>query len=127
MPTLAQKLRTDPTVAERRLWNLLRPFRTSGYHFRKQVALGRYIADFACLHAHLVIEVDGDSHFSDEAARRDIERDAYLHARGLTVLRFTNDDVKHNPDGTYIAIANYLAGHAPRLRALVPPPIEKPE
>jgi len=122
LPTLAQKLRADPTEPERRLWNLLHSFRTSGYHFRKQVALGPYVADFACLHAHLVIEVDGDSHFSDEAARRDTERDAYLHARGLTVLRFTNDDVNRSPDGTYTAIANYLAGYAPRLRALVPPP-----
>ena len=127
MPTLAQKLRSDPTEAERSLWNLLRPLRTSGYHFRKQVAFGPYIADFACLHANLVIEVDGDTHFTNSARRHDHERDAFLHSRGLTVLRFTNDDVTRNPDGTYTVIANTLAGHAPRLRAIVPPPIEKSE
>jgi len=108
------------------MWNLLRPFRAAGYHFRKQVPLGPYIADFACLHAHLVIEVDGDTHYTAEAQHHDAERDAFLRSRGFTVLRFTNDDVSHNPDGTHTVIANYLAGYAPRLRALVPPPIEKP-
>jgi very-short-patch-repair endonuclease len=127
MPTPAQKLRSDPTEAERRLWNLLRPLRTSGYHFRKQVALGPYIADFACLHANLVIEVDGDTHFTNSARRHDHERAAFLRSRGLTVLRFTNDEVTRNPDGTHTVIANTLAGHAPRLRAIVPPPIEKSE
>ena len=124
MPTLAQKLRADPTDPERRLWNLLRPFRTNGYHFRKQVALGPYIADFACLHAGLVIEVDGDTHFSDEALLRDANRDAYLAARGLTVLRFTNIDVSRNPEGVYTVIASHLAGFQPRPRT---PHIEKPE
>ena len=120
MPTLAQKLRAEPTVAERRLWNLLRPFRTTGYHFRKQIALGPYIADFACLHASLVIEVDGDTHFTDAAAQRDTARDSYLHARGLNVLRFTNDDLKANADGVFTVVANYLASHAPRPRATMP-------
>jgi len=120
MPTLAQKLRADPTPAERYLWNLLRPFRTGGYHFRKQVALGPYIADFACLHASLVIEVDGDTHFTNAAARRDTERDSYLHDRGFSTLRFTNDDVTANPDGVYTLIANYLALHAPRAHATGP-------
>jgi very-short-patch-repair endonuclease len=117
MPTLAQKLRADPTPAEVRLWNLIRPFRTGGYHFRKQVPLGPYIVDFACLHANLVIEVDGDTHFTAAGARRDIERDRYLRDRGLSVLRFTNDDVNGNSDGVYTVIDNYLAGHAPRLRS----------
>jgi very-short-patch-repair endonuclease len=114
-------------MAERRLWKLLRPFRTNGYHFRKQVALGPYVADFACLHARLVVELDGDTHFTDAALHYDAERDAFLHSKGLIVLRFTNDDMSHNPDGVYAVIANYLAGHAPRVRALVPPPSEKPE
>ena len=108
------------------MWNILRPFRTTGYHFRKQVALGPYIADFVCFHAHLVVEVDGDTHYTDAALRHDAERNAFLRAEGFTVLRFTNDDVTQNSDGTHTVIANYLAGHSPRLRALVLPPIEKP-
>lgn len=127
MPTFAQTLRADPTDPERRMWNLLRQFRTTGYHFRKQVALGPYVADFACFHARLVIEVDGDTHFTNEAQRHDATRDAFLRAEGFTVLHFTNDEVIRNSDGTYTVIANYLAGHAPRLRALEPPPIEKSE
>ena len=125
MPTLARKLRAQPTFPERRMWNLLRGFRTSGYHFRKQVPLGPYIADFVCFHAHLVIELDGDTHFTSAGRRDDAARDAFLRSNGFSVLRFTNDDVNRNPDGTYTVIANHLAGHAPRLRALVPPPLEK--
>jgi very-short-patch-repair endonuclease len=125
LPTLAQKLRADPTDPERRMWNLLHPFRTNGFHFRKQVAVGPYVADFACFHAHLIVEVDGDTHFTESAQRRDAERDAFLRGKGFTVLRFTNREVNHNPDGTYTVIANYLASYAPRLRALVPPPPEK--
>ena len=62
------------------MWLLLHPFRTGGYHFRKQVAVGPYVADFVCHHARLVIEVDGEQHGKTE--RADAARDSYLHARG---------------------------------------------
>jgi very-short-patch-repair endonuclease len=106
--TLAQKLRHHPTTPERRLWRLLYSFRTNGYHFRKQVRFGPYVADFACHHAMLAIEVDGDTHGSDTALRNDALRDAYFQARGYTVLRFSNDDVMRNPDGVFDVIAATL-------------------
>src|SRR5215468_11431654 len=75
---LARAMRTTPTEAERKLWwHLRHRVLTPGTHFRRQVRIGRYIADFAC-HAHrLVVEVDGSQHgersASDEERTRGIE------------------------------------------------------
>jgi len=115
MPTRAQRLRKNPTPAEVRFWRLIEPLRRQGHHFRKQVAIGPYVADFACHHAKFVIEIDGDTHFSDAALRRDRECGAYLNARGFTVLRFTNLDVMSNADGVYEALASALAQTTPTL------------
>lgn len=109
MPTQAQRLRKNPTPAEIRLWRLIEPLRTGSYHFRKQVAIGPYIVDFACHHAKLVIEVDGDTHFTGDAISADERRDAFLAGRGYRVLHFTNDDVMRNGEGVYTTISNTLA------------------
>ena len=105
---LAKSLRSNPSEPERRMWALLWPFRQQGWHFRRQVRLDRYVADFACLHAKLVIEVDGDTHGTAEAERHDAERTEYLNSRGLQVLRFGNADVMANPDGVFAEIASIL-------------------
>lgn len=108
MSQLARKLRRTPTPAEVRLWRLLFPLRTSSYHFRKQAPIGPYIADFACHHARLVIEVDGDSHHSNSGLARDAVRDAFLAGEGYSVLHITNHDVMTNPDGVYATITAAL-------------------
>ena len=115
-------LRSDPTVPEKRLWRLIHPFRTGGYHFRKQEQIGPYYVDFACHRARLVIEVDGDTHFTDVGLEADAFRDAFLRHEGYTVLRFTNTEVMGNGDGVYTVIASALDKTAPRLRARRPPP-----
>src|SRR5690606_16505012 len=74
----ARQLRLNSSVAERRMWRILHVFRTGGYHFRKQAQIGPYYADIACHHAKLVVELDGDTHGTDAAARRDRRRDAFL-------------------------------------------------
>lgn len=87
----AQALRRDPTPAERKLW-----FEFLSMHplkFTRQKPLGRYIADFYCASVLLVIELDGDSHFTREGIRRDEARTAALGLEGMRVLRFTNADV----------------------------------
>ncbi|WP_421760502.1 endonuclease domain-containing protein [Devosia sp.] len=84
--TLAQKLRLQSTAPERRLWRLLFPFRTDGFHFRKQQQIGAYVVDFACLHAGLIIEVDGETHGGEIAQSNDAVRDDYLRGRGFHVL-----------------------------------------
>jgi very-short-patch-repair endonuclease len=108
MPSRAQRLRKNPTRAEIRLWHLLEPFRDEGYHFRKQAPIGPYVVDFACHHAKLVIEVDGDSHGYETGKRRDAVRDAFLKAEGYTVLRFWNDEVTQAPEGVYDIVSRAL-------------------
>ncbi|WP_421951286.1 endonuclease domain-containing protein [Pelagibacterium sp.] len=113
---LAQKLRSNPTEAEKRMWRLLHPFRTGGFHFRKQVAMGPYVADFACHRAALVIEIDGGQHYTEAGRVTDGPRTEYLGQKGYEVLRFSNLDVLQNPDGVYDRIHRYLAGFNPRPR-----------
>ena len=119
--SLARKLRATPTLSEVRMWRLLHTLRTNGYHFRKQVKLGTYYADFACLHARLVIEVDGITHDTDIARHNDELRDDYLKSRGFTVLRVFANDVLDNPAGVGDMILAALADTPPRHRGSPPP------
>ena len=118
---LRRKLRANSTRAERALWQLLWPMRTGGFHFRKQVEVGPYYVDFACRHAQLVIEVDGNSHAGELAQINDRTRDDYLASRGFTVLRFSNEDVLFRADGVYDTIAAALEYRPERPRASPPP------
>jgi very-short-patch-repair endonuclease len=87
----ARSLRRDQTGAERRLWSVLRNRQLGGCKFRRQVAIDRYFADFACIEARLIVELDGGQH-ADQAAY-DAERSAVLEALGWQVLRFWNHQV----------------------------------
>jgi very-short-patch-repair endonuclease len=78
------------------LWNALRQLKPLGLHFRRQVPLGRYYADFLCHHPKLVIEVDGWTH--DDPAY-DAERDRFMQGEGYQVLRVPSGDVLTNLDG----------------------------
>jgi very-short-patch-repair endonuclease len=84
------------TNAERRLWYRLRAHRFAGHKFKRQVPIGSYVVDFACLNRKLIIEVDGGQH---AATRRDRRRDGWLKNQGFEVLRFWNSDVLANTDG----------------------------
>lgn len=95
---LRRELRKNLTAPEERLWMLVRRCQL-GVRFRRQQGIGRYIVDFYCAKWKLVIELDGDSHFTPEAERYDLERDRFLGSVGLTVLRFSNQDVMQNIDG----------------------------
>jgi very-short-patch-repair endonuclease/DNA modification methylase len=74
--------------------------------FRRQHPIGPYIADFYSRDAHLVVEVDGSTHFTEESIAYDKERDAYMRSLGLDVLRFTTTEVMYNIEGVYLAIQN---------------------
>ncbi|MBO6638376.1 MAG: endonuclease domain-containing protein [Roseitalea sp.] len=93
----ARTLRHHATIAERLLWDELRRFRKQGYPFRRQAAIGPYIADFACHRVRLVVEVDGDTHETGAGKRHDVRRDAYLQSLGYRVMRFDEPDVRVNP------------------------------
>jgi very-short-patch-repair endonuclease len=84
---------------ESRLWNELRKLPVYGTHFRRQVPLGRYVVDFACLRAELVIEIDGSQHGREDEMRRDAARTQWLESAGYRVLRFWNSDVNGNISG----------------------------
>lgn len=89
----ARQLRRQMTPAERTLWAHVRDHRMCGLHFRRQQVIDGFIADFYCHAARLVIEVDGPVHVRQ--ADYDRERDRVITARGLQILRFTNDDVRY--------------------------------
>jgi very-short-patch-repair endonuclease len=94
---LARSMRRSPTMAEKKLWWHLK-YRLSmpGSHFRRQVRIGPYIADFASHRARLVIEVDGGQHAENAA---DEERTKFIEGQGYRVLRFWNNDVLGNVEG----------------------------
>jgi len=95
----AKVLRRRMTDAEVILWLRLRRNAIQGRRFRRQHPIGPYIADFVCLPLRLVVEIDGATHGSDEEILHDRRRDAYLHGRGFSVLRFWNQEIYDNLNG----------------------------
>ena len=104
----ARDLRKRMTDAEMILWSRLRRDVADGFRFRRQHPIGPYIADFACVRANLVVEVDGDTHGSDQGAEYDRRRNAYMAARGWQVLRVWNEDVYKRLDVVMEGIARTL-------------------
>ena len=87
-------MRRRPTLAETQLWQRLRGRQISGFKFRRQHAIDRFIVDFYCPEARLIIEVDGPVHQDSEES--DMIRQDFLESRGLRMLRFTNDQVSES-------------------------------
>lgn len=108
----AKVLRSRMTEAETILWSRLRTWRENDCVFRRQHPIGPYIADFACVKAKLVIELDGDQHGRDDNAAYDERRDAYMTERGWRLVRLTNDRIYKNLGD----VLNMLA------EAIPPPP-----
>ncbi len=98
LANLARELREKQTPPEAVLWQLLRNRRLLGFKFRRQHQFGDYIADFYCYEACLVIECDGSVHNRNEQWHHDQNRDAYMIAQGLRVLRFTNDQILNDSE-----------------------------
>ncbi|HLX13984.1 MAG TPA: DUF559 domain-containing protein [Bradyrhizobium sp.] len=111
----ARVLRRNSTDAERLLWSELRNHRLNGAGVRRQVPIEKYIADFVCHAARLVIELDRGQHFSDQAEKLDTQRSALIEAKGFHVLRFSNHDVMTNRLGVLETIAATVAERAPTL------------
>lgn len=104
----ARRLRKNSTDAERRLWRLLRQCFPDA-HFRRQVPIRNFIADFVSHQTRLVIEADGGQH----AAERDAHRTQIIEAEGYRLLRFWNHDILTNDDGVATAIACALDARSP--------------
>lgn len=100
---IARRLRRDATVEERRLWQALHQD-ALGAAFRRQHPIPPHVADFACLEARLVVEVDGGQH----GDARDAARDKAMAAAGWRVLRYWNNEVRENLGGVVADIARVL-------------------
>jgi very-short-patch-repair endonuclease len=106
MTTRARSLRRDSTDAEKRLWSALRDRRLEGIRFRRQVVVGRYVADFCSAHPKLIIELDGIQH--EDQKTYDEARTRYLAGEGYLVLRFWNGDVLAHLGDVLNAIAEEI-------------------
>ena len=105
MTSRARRLRNEITKAERKLWNTLRRDQLEGFHFRRQHPVGPYVVDFYCPSIRLALEVDGGQHNYDKRQNRDRRRTRWLESRGITVLRFWNNDITENLEGVWSEIA----------------------
>jgi very-short-patch-repair endonuclease len=107
-------LRRRSTEPEQKLWwHLRHRLPTDGTHFRRQVPIGPYVADFCCLKVKLIVEVDGNQHGYDANVSKDLRRTSYLASQGFTVLRFSNREVMTEITGVLEAIYANLSTPTP--------------
>ena len=99
--------RKYPTEAESVLWKFLRR-KALGKPFRRQHIIGEYIADFLCLPAQLVIEIDGGYHQEPHQQTYDDQRTKWLKERGFEVIRFTNEEVLGDIESVLHKIREYI-------------------
>jgi adenine-specific DNA-methyltransferase len=107
----ARGLRRSMTDVEQLLWRHLRNRHLSGWKFRRQHEVGRYIVDFVCTETMLVVELDGGQHA--EQTDYDEHRTQYLQSMGYRVLRFWNNDVLANIESVLEVILDAVASPAP--------------
>jgi len=100
------------------IWQRLRNRQVGGWKFRRQHPVGNYFADFACVEARLIVELDGGQHFEPDAERADKHRTAALEMRGFAVLRFDNRQALAETDAVLTAILQWLDDHPPHPNPL---------
>ncbi|MFL5333596.1 MAG: DUF559 domain-containing protein [Geminicoccaceae bacterium] len=108
-----RQLRREPTEAEKRLWSILRDRQQDGAHFRRQHPIPPYVADFACVEARLVVEVDGGPQ-ADQVH-------AYLERHGWRVLPLSSHEVLTDLDGIAKQVAVALRAPTPLAGTAAPP------
>ncbi len=102
----AKELCKNMTKEERHLWyDFLKNYPV---RFKRQKVLGKYIADFYCAKANLVVELDGSQHFEEKGLAKDEERTMYLQQYGILVIRITNLEIVQNFDGVCMYIDNLV-------------------
>jgi PncC family amidohydrolase len=116
--------RSNPTEAERVLWERLKGRKLSGYKFRRQHIIDSYIADFICIPKKLIIEVDGLSHQLPESQTSDAERTLELNKKGFEVVRFSNDQILYDADKVLNEILLRLKKENLRISDSRNPPLE---
>lgn len=93
-------LRKNMPPAEVILWSKIKGKQLKGYKFRRQYSVGRFVIDFYCPEIKLAIEVDGESHYTDDEIKQyDQDRQAFIESFGIRFVRFTNTEIYNNLDG----------------------------
>ncbi|MEW6716437.1 MAG: endonuclease domain-containing protein [Chloroflexota bacterium] len=110
----AKELRRDMTLAEKRLWTALRRNQLDGFRFRRQQIIGRYIVDFYCDAARLIVEVDGSVH--NQQIEYDQAREHVLRDYELRILRFSNEEIMKNLENVLSEIRTALQPTPPSPR-----------
>jgi len=92
-----RQLRRNQPATERLFWSKIRNRQLLGFKFRRQYSIGKFIVDYCCPEAKLIVEIDGDSHYSsNKSLSKDRVRQKYLESLGFNILRFTNKDITGN-------------------------------
>ena len=107
MKASARRMRKQPTETERIIWNILRG-RNMGYKFRRQHIFDCYIVDFVCLEKQLIIEIDGEYHYTEDQQRYDHQRTEFLKLQGYREIRFDNNQILHQLDSVIETIKKEL-------------------
>jgi very-short-patch-repair endonuclease len=110
------------TRAEILLWRYLKAHHLDGLAFRRQAPMGRYVVDFVCHTAHVIVELDGETHDFDARHHHDAVGDAWLESRGYLILRFTNEQVLSALEGVLTVIRKTASA---RIRS-TPPSLSLP-
>ena len=97
LKNFSHKMRKNMTKEERHLWFDF--FRKYPVRVKRQVIIGKYIVDFCCERAQVIIELDGGQHYETENKKADAERTRHLEGLGFLVLRYSNQDVMRNFSG----------------------------
>ncbi len=93
-----RQLRRDMPKAEVVLWSRLKGKQALGLKFRRQYSVGPYFLDFYCPALGLAVEIDGDSHGSEEAVEYDHKMQSFVESFGIHFLRFANPEIHENLD-----------------------------
>jgi very-short-patch-repair endonuclease len=103
-----QLLRKTSTHAETHLWHHLKSTQLKNHKFRRQHSIGNFITDFYFPKEKLVIEIDGNSHFTKESQEYDAKRTKFLNSLNIRVIRFTNLEVLQNTEGVLLEIIKHF-------------------
>jgi len=102
-------LRHNMPEPELLLWSKLRGKGLQGHKFKRQYSVNNFVLDFYCPQQKLAIEIDGATHFTEEAEEYDRERQQIIESFGIKFLRFTNAEVMENIDGVVLRIGEHMS------------------
>ena len=104
------------TKWEVRLWNDLKGKKMYGFKVRRQHGIGNYIVDFYCPLLKLVIEIDGDIHYFNEKVKKDLEKDKFLKAEEIKVIRIENLDLEEDYESVVLYLEEIFKDRAEELK-----------